>query len=69
MKQPFEARARDRKPLDRAEVIRLTCDHLANSADPTVTGTTLIMPDGSTTYSSAENARVMNGTGKSGSRT
>lgn len=60
--------ARDREAIDRAEVIRLTCDYLANSADPTVTGATLIMPDGSATYLSAEDARVMHSTSKSGGR-
>ncbi len=57
-----------RKRPDRAEHIRLTLAYLANAAAPTATGATLILPDGSTTYLSAEDARAMHGTGKPGRR-
>lgn len=58
--------ARDRKPADRAEVIRFACHHLANPTDPTVTGATLIMPDGSMIYLSAGDAQVLHGKAKPG---
>lgn len=60
--------ARDRKRPDRAGHIRFALDYLANAAAPSVTGATLLMPDGSTTYLSAEDARAMHGTGKPGGR-
>lgn len=60
--------ARDRKRLDRAEHIRFALDYLAHAAAPTATGATLILPDGSTTYVSAKDARAMHGTGKLGGR-
>lgn len=56
--------AQDRKRPDRAEHIRLALDYLASVAAPTAAGATLIMPDGSTTYLSAEDARAMHGMGK-----
>lgn len=60
--------ASDRNPMDRAEAIRLTCEHLANSTDRTVTGATLIMPDGSMTYLAADDARALHGEPKPGGR-
>lgn len=55
-----------RKLFDRAEVIRFAFDHLANSTDPTLTGATLIMPDGSTNFLSADDARALHETAKPG---
>ena len=58
--------ARDRKPADRAEVIRSVYNYLANIAAPTATGATLFLPDGSSLYLSADDARAMCGNAKSG---
>ena len=58
----------DRKPLDRAEVIRFACDPLGKSSDQTLTGATLIMLDGSMTYLSADHARVLHETANTGGR-
>lgn len=52
--------ARDRK-ADRAEMIRLALDYLANVAAPTASGATLMLPDGSTLYLSADDARALHG--------
>jgi hypothetical protein len=52
--------ARARKP-DRAEAIRIAVDYLANAAAPTVTGATLMFPDGSTLFLSADDARALHG--------
>ena len=56
--------ARDRKPRDQAEVIRLAFGYLANAAAPTVTGATLILPDGSSIHVSAEDAKALHAAGK-----
>jgi hypothetical protein len=53
--------ASGRKPVDRAEVIRLAHDFLANTAAPTVTGATVFMPDGTSFFISAEDARKLHG--------
>lgn len=55
--------ARERK---RADLVRFALDYLARAAAPTATGCTLILPDGSTTYVSAADARAMRATGKPG---
>ena len=60
--------AENRKALSRAEAIRLTYDHLANSTAPTLNGATVIMPDGSMTYISAADAQAMHGKVKQGGR-
>lgn len=60
--------ARDRKRRDRAGHIRFALEYLANAAAPSVTGVTLLSPDGSTTYLSVEDARAMYGTGRPGGR-
>jgi hypothetical protein len=59
--------AQDRK-ADRAEAIRLACHYLANIAEPTVSGATLILPDGCMLYLSAEDARALHGDAETGSR-
>ena len=60
--------AANRKPLDRAEAVRLTYDQLGNSADPTLSGATVIKLDGSMTYISAADAQAMHGKAKPGGR-
>jgi hypothetical protein len=52
------AAAKQRKPT-RAEVIRSVCHYLANTTDPTVTGATVVLPNGETIYVSADNARAL----------
>jgi hypothetical protein len=55
------ADARQRRTVGRAEAIRLTNEYLAHQAAATVTGATLILPDGSTLYLSADDALAMAG--------
>lgn len=57
--------ARERKPAGRAEVIHFVYNHLANIAAPTATGATLFLPNGSSLYLSADDARAMCGNAKS----
>jgi hypothetical protein len=56
--------AKDRKAEARAEAIRLAYAYLANAATPCTTGGTLILPDGSMSFLSAEGARKLHGKAK-----
>jgi hypothetical protein len=55
------AEVRQRKAVGRAEAIRLTNEYLAHQAAATVTGATLILPDGDRLFLSANDARTMAG--------
>jgi hypothetical protein len=52
------AAAQERKPRD-AAAIRQAFHYLAHVAAPTATGATLFLPDGSTLYLSADDARAL----------
>ena len=54
------ARARDRKAPTRADTIAFAADFLAN-AGPTVSGVTLLTPDGQTLYLAADGHRQPRG--------
>jgi hypothetical protein len=58
--------AKGRKAEARAEAIRVACTYLANVAAPRTTGGTLILPDGSMSFLSAEDARKLHGKAKPG---
>ncbi len=66
-RQQRRAQAAQQRKLSRTESIELALATLAN-AGPTATGATLILPDGSTQYLSADDARAMHGDGKPGGR-
>jgi hypothetical protein len=53
--------AKDRKAAARVEAIRLAYAYLANAGTPCTTGGTLILPDGSMSFLSAEDARKLHG--------
>ena len=56
--------AKGRNAEARAEAIRLAYAYLANVAGPCTTGGTLILPDGSMSFLSAEDARKLHGKAK-----
>ena len=61
--------ARCRKvAVSRGEAICVTYGYLATIAASDVTGATLIQPDGTTTYVSAEDARALHDKNKNGGR-
>jgi hypothetical protein len=58
------AAARNRKNREHADGIRTAMHYLARHAEPSATGATVILPDGSRTYVSAGDARAFYDRGK-----
>ena len=58
--------AKGRNAEARAEAIRLAYAYLASDAAPCITGGTLVLPDASMSFLSADDARGLNGKAKPG---
>jgi hypothetical protein len=53
--------AQERKGIERADMLKLATYYLANIADSTATGATVVMPNGEMLYLSADDARALYG--------